>query len=107
MPQEAGHAALQATPLSAAASWQVGVKGLKAQAIAACLQHSASWWLGAIFSTLIPVIYALSGGMRASIVTDVAHSVTVVAFLIGLLAVLGSSNPASFGTWNGYGESPP
>eukprot|EP00891_Asterochloris_glomerata_P000355 jgi/Astpho2/355/Aster-02232 len=65
--------------------------------------HSASWWLGAIFSTLIPVIYALSGGMRASIVTDVAQSVTVVAFLIGLLAVLGSSNPASFGTWNGYG----
>ena len=54
---------------------------------------------------MIPVIYAFSGGMRASIITDVAQSVTVVAFLIGLLAVLGSSNPASFGTWNGYGES--
>lgn len=34
------------------------------------LQHSKTWWLGATLSTLIPVIYSFSGGMRASIMTD-------------------------------------
>lgn len=34
------------------------------------LQHSKEWWLAATLSTLIPVIYSFSGGMRASIMTD-------------------------------------
>lgn len=32
--------------------------------------HSREWWLGAVLSTAIPVIYAFTGGMRASIMTD-------------------------------------
>ena len=34
------------------------------------MQHSKEWWLGATMSTLIPVVYAFTGGMRASLVTD-------------------------------------
>lgn len=38
--------------------------------------------------------------MRASLVTDVAQSVTCIGFLIGLVIVLGVNAPASFGSWN-------
>lgn len=41
--------------------------------------------------------------MRASLVTDVAQSVTCVGFLIGLVIVLGVNAPASFGSWNPVG----
>ena len=34
------------------------------------VQHSKEWWLGATMSTLVPVVYAFTGGMRASLVTD-------------------------------------
>jgi hypothetical protein len=36
--------------------------------------HSREWWLGAVLSTAIPVIYAFTGGMRASIMTDAAQA---------------------------------
>ncbi len=35
--------------------------------------HSTSWWLGACLSTLIPVIYSFTGGMRASVMTDMSQ----------------------------------
>lgn len=35
--------------------------------------HSREWWLGAVLSTAIPVIYAFTGGMRASIMTDASQ----------------------------------
>lgn len=69
-----------------------------------CVQHSKEWWLGACLSTLIPVIYSLTGGMRASLVTDVAQSVTCIGFLLAMLIVLGINAPASFGSWNGAGN---
>ncbi len=43
--------------------------------------------------------------MRASLVTDVAQSVTCVGFLIALLIVLGVNAPAGFGSWNGAGTA--
>lgn len=67
------------------------------------VQHTKEWWLGACLSTLIPVIYSFTGGMRASLVTDVAQSVTCVGFLIGLIIVLGVNAPASFGSWDPTG----
>ena len=36
--------------------------------------HSREWWLGAVLSTAIPVIYAFTGGMRASIMTDASQA---------------------------------
>ena len=35
--------------------------------------HSTNWWLGACLSTLIPVIYSFTGGMRASVMTDMTQ----------------------------------
>ena len=35
--------------------------------------HSTNWWLGACLSTLIPVIYSFTGGMRASVMTDMSQ----------------------------------
>lgn len=67
------------------------------------LQHTSGWWLGAIFSTLIPVIYAFTGGMRASIMTDLGQSFICIGFLIGLLIILGVNAPADFGTFNPTG----
>ncbi|KAL0034477.1 hypothetical protein WJX79_004596 [Trebouxia sp. C0005] len=66
-------------------------------------EHTKEWWLGACLSTAIPVVYSVTGGMRASLVTDVAQSVTCVGFLIALLIVLGVNAPAGFGSWNGAG----
>lgn len=68
-----------------------------------CMQHTKEWWLGACLSTAIPVIYSFTGGMRASLVTDVAQSVVCIGFLIGLVIVLGVNAPASFGSWNPAG----
>lgn len=34
------------------------------------LQGSAQWWTAAILSTVLPLIYSYTGGMRASLVTD-------------------------------------
>ncbi|KAK9829007.1 hypothetical protein WJX72_003371 [[Myrmecia] bisecta] len=65
--------------------------------------HSTAWWLAACLSTLVPVIYAFSGGMRASIVTDVMQAVACIGFLIAACIVLGINAPASFGTWNPAG----
>lgn len=67
------------------------------------VQHTKEWWLGACLSTAIPVIYSFTGGMRASLVTDVAQSVTCVGFLVALIIVLGVNAPASFGSWNPAG----
>ena len=67
------------------------------------VQHTKEWWLGACLSTTIPVIYSFTGGMRASLVTDVAQSVTCVGFLIALVIVLGVNAPAPFGSWNPAG----
>ena len=39
-----------------------------------CVQHSKEWWLGATMSTLVPVVYAFTGGMRASLVTDAGQA---------------------------------
>lgn len=36
--------------------------------------HSREWWLGAVLSTAIPVIYSFTGGMRASIMTDATQA---------------------------------
>lgn len=58
-------------------------------------------------STVIPVIYALTGGMRASLITDVAQSVACVGFLVAMLIVLGINAPANFGSWNPAGTPPP
>lgn len=69
------------------------------------MQHTKEWWLGACLSTAIPVVYSVTGGMRASLVTDVAQSVTCVGFLIALLIVLGVNAPAGFGSWNGAGTA--
>ena len=33
--------------------------------------HSTSWWMAAIVSTAIPAFYCFTGGMRASLFTDV------------------------------------
>ena len=71
------------------------------------MQHSKEWWLGACLSTVIPVIYALTGGMRASLITDVAQSVACVGFLVAMLIVLGINAPANFGSWNPAGTPPP
>ena len=38
--------------------------------------HSREWWLGAVLSTAIPVIYSFTGGMRASIMTDATQART-------------------------------
>lgn len=67
------------------------------------VQHTREWWLGACLSTAIPVIYSFTGGMRASLVTDVAQSVICIGFLLALIIVLGVNAPASFGSWNGAG----
>ena len=67
------------------------------------LQHSKEWWLGACLSTVIPVIYSLTGGMRASLITDVAQSVVCIGFLVAMLIVLGINAPASFGSYNPAG----
>lgn len=67
------------------------------------VQHTKEWWLGACLSTAIPVIYSFTGGMRASLVTDVAQSVVCIGFLIALIIVLGVNAPASFGSWNPAG----
>ena len=37
-------------------------------------QHSKGWWLGAVLSTAIPVLYSFSGGMRASLMTDATQA---------------------------------
>ncbi|KAL3138479.1 hypothetical protein ABBQ32_006269 [Trebouxia sp. C0010 RCD-2024] len=66
-------------------------------------EHTKEWWLGACLSTAIPVIYSFTGGMRASLVTDVAQSVICIGFLLALVIVLGVNAPASFGSWNGAG----
>ncbi len=67
------------------------------------VQHSKEWWLGAVLSSSIPVIYSFSGGMRASIMTDTTQLVICVAFFIALLAVLGSKMPTAW-DWNPNGE---
>ncbi|EIE27477.1 hypothetical protein COCSUDRAFT_64250 [Coccomyxa subellipsoidea C-169] len=64
--------------------------------------HSKEWWLGAVLSSSIPVIYSFSGGMRASIMTDTTQLVICVAFFIALLAVLGSKMPTAW-DWNPNG----
>ena len=74
------------------------------QKAALAVQHTKEWWLGACLSTAIPVIYSFTGGMRASLVTDVAQSVTCIGFLIALVIVLGVNAPASFGSWNPAGK---
>lgn len=33
--------------------------------------HSTNWWMAAIVSTAIPAFYCFTGGMRASLFTDV------------------------------------
>jgi Na+/proline symporter len=33
--------------------------------------HSPAWWAAAVVSTAIPLIYCFTGGMRASLFTDV------------------------------------
>lgn len=33
--------------------------------------HSANWWIAAVASTAIPALYCFTGGMRASLFTDV------------------------------------
>lgn len=66
------------------------------------MQHSKEWWLGAVLSTSIPVIYSFSGGMRASIMTDTTQLVICVGFFIALLAVLGSRMPTAW-DWNPNG----
>lgn len=70
-----------------------------------CVQHSKEWWLAAVLSTCIPVIYSFSGGMRASIMTDTTQLVICVGFFIGLLAVLGSKMPTSW-DFNPSGKYP-
>lgn len=65
--------------------------------------HSTEFWLGCCLSTLIPVIYAFTGGMRASVVTDTGQMTACFGLLIGLLIVLGINAPRSFGSWNAAG----
>ena len=68
------------------------------------LQHSSEWWLAACLSTLVPVIYSVSGGMRASIVTDVMQAAAAVGLLVAIVILLGINAPASFGTFNPAGK---
>ena len=55
-------------------------------------------------STLVPVIYSVSGGMRASLVTDVLQAAAAIGLLIAVVILLGINRPASFGTFNPAGE---
>ena len=68
------------------------------------LQHSTEWWLAACLSTLVPVIYSVSGGMRASIVTDVMQSAAAIGLLMAIVILLGINAPTSFGTFNPAGK---
>ena len=53
-----------------------GMQMLCAKLTCACCAgptHSTNWWLGACLSTIIPVIYSFTGGMRASVMTDMSQ----------------------------------
>lgn len=65
--------------------------------------HSAPWWIAAVVSTAIPAFYCFTGGMRASLFTDVFQAMIKVCFLVAVVAVVGSKAPAPFGTFNKAG----
>ncbi|KAK9831522.1 hypothetical protein WJX81_005358 [Elliptochloris bilobata] len=65
--------------------------------------HSREWWLGAVLSTAIPVVYAFTGGMRASIMTDSTQIVITIGFLIVVMIVIGIHTPVDLATFNPAG----
>ncbi|GMH66519.1 hypothetical protein TrST_g733 [Triparma strigata] len=48
--------------------------------------HTADWWMSAIISTAIPLVYVFMGGLKSSLYSDVLQAVT---FILGLVVVLG------------------
>ena len=61
-------------PYASSANLQLAVHSTR-WALSRCAgpTHSTNWWLGACLSTLIPVIYSFTGGMRASVMTDMSQ----------------------------------
>ena len=51
---------------------------------------SAEWWCAAILSSVVPLAYALLGGLRTSLISDVVQAVLAVGFLVAVLSVVGS-----------------
>ncbi|KAF6258847.1 hypothetical protein COO60DRAFT_1622110 [Scenedesmus sp. NREL 46B-D3] len=66
--------------------------------------HSTSWWLAAVLSTAIPAFYCFTGGMRASLFTDVFQAFVKIVFLAAVVGVVGTKAPASFATFNKAGS---
>ncbi|WIA39871.1 hypothetical protein OEZ86_013316 [Tetradesmus obliquus] len=66
--------------------------------------HSTNWWIAAVVSTAIPAFYCFTGGMRASLFTDVFQAVVKVVFLAAVVGVVGSRAPASFASFNKAGS---
>lgn len=61
------------------------------------------WWIAACVSAAIPAIYCITGGMRASLTTDVLQAVVKVAFLAGTLGVIFSAALSPLVSWNPAG----
>eukprot|EP00878_Enallax_costatus_P010689 GHUV01011165.1.p1 GENE.GHUV01011165.1~~GHUV01011165.1.p1 ORF type:complete len:509 (+),score=97.58 GHUV01011165.1:266-1792(+) len=62
--------------------------------------HSPEWWAAAVVSTAIPMFYCFTGGMRASLLTDIFQAMIKIAFLAVVLGVVGSRAPAPFHSFN-------
>lgn len=55
--------------------------------------HSAHWWLAVLFSTAIPAVYVMMGGMRASLFSDQLQALLGVIFLFIILGLIGGEMP--------------
>mmetsp|Transcript_42086 Transcript_42086/g.91722 ORF Transcript_42086/g.91722 Transcript_42086/m.91722 type:complete len:725 (-) Transcript_42086:243-2417(-) len=56
---------------------------------------SSGYWGACWFSTLVPAVYVLMGGMRASLFSDVFQAAFAVLFLIVVLGTIGSDKTFS------------
>ncbi|GAQ80925.1 solute symporter family protein [Klebsormidium nitens] len=65
---------------------------------------SGPWWTAAILSTLLPLVYSFTGGMRASLLTDAVQAVIAIVFLIATLAYLVPKADRQLFAWNGAGS---
>eukprot|EP00879_Flechtneria_rotunda_P010733 GHRR01011215.1.p1 GENE.GHRR01011215.1~~GHRR01011215.1.p1 ORF type:complete len:596 (+),score=197.04 GHRR01011215.1:814-2601(+) len=66
--------------------------------------QSPAWWAAAVVSTAIPAFYCFTGGMRASLFTDVFQAMVKVVFVVAVVAVVGSQAPTSLNTFNPAGS---
>lgn len=65
--------------------------------------HSPAWWAAAVVSTAIPAFYCFTGGMRASLFTDVFQALIKVVFLAAVIGMVGSKAPTAFHSFNKAG----